>query len=114
MKMKKFLEHKMVNSIFLFSFLLVFFGWAIAYFSLRKVYQPLVLHFSDAAGINQIGGLGDLSAVAVFAIVSLVFDLLLSIELDKRDPFLGKVTAAAGFFIAVLIFIGFSAIISVN
>ena len=108
------LEHRAVSLMFGFGFLLVLIGWVRAYFMLRGVEQPLIVHFNNAFGINQIGGLADLSAVAVFAVVSLFFDLFLSIELDKRDPFLGKLTAAAGLFIAILIFIGLSVIISVN
>ncbi len=85
-----------------------------AYFALRDVSPPLIVHFNNALGINQIGGLKDLAAVAVFGLVALIFDFLLSLELDERDPFLGKLTAAVGLFLAILIFIGFSAIISVN
>lgn len=112
--MKKILEHKFVGAVFALSFVLVLFVWARTYFALRNVTQPIVVHFNDIAGINQIGGLKDLAAVAVFALVSLAVDFLLSLELEKRDNFLGKLTAAVGLFIAILIFIGFSAIIGVN
>ena len=112
--LKKILEHKIVSSVFLLGFLLIVGGWVKAYFALKSISQPLIVHFNNAVGINQIGGLGDLSAVAVFGLVSLAFDFLLSIELDQRDPFLGTITAAAGLFLSILIFIGFSAIISVN
>lgn len=112
--MQKIIKHKIISSAFLVSFLLVTIGFVRAYFTLRSVSQPLIIHFNNALGINQIGGLWDLAAVAVFGLVSLGFDFLLSIELDERDPFLGKITAAAGLFLSILIFIGFSAIISVN
>lgn len=112
--MQRFLKHRIVSLTFLLGFLLIIGGWLRAYFALRNVSQPLIVHFNNALGINQIGNLKDLAAAAVFGIVSLIFDFLLSLELDERDPFLGKLTAAAGLFLAILIFIGFSAIISVN
>ncbi|OGY99933.1 MAG: hypothetical protein A3B13_01975 [Candidatus Liptonbacteria bacterium RIFCSPLOWO2_01_FULL_45_15] len=111
---KKILEHKIVSLVFLFGFILVIGGWLKAYIALREVSQPLILHFNNAVGINQIGNLGDLAAVGIFGLVALVLDFFVSIELDERDQFLGKMTAAAGLFLAILIFIGFSAIISVN
>lgn len=112
--MRRILEHRIISAAFLTGFILIVAGWLRAYFTLRNVSQPLIVHFSNAAGINQIGGMKDLAAVAIFALVLLALDFLLSLELDERDPFLGKITAAAGLFLAILIFIGFSAIISVN
>ncbi len=112
--MQKLLKHKIVSLTFLLGFILIIGGWIRTYFMLRNVSQPLIVHFNNALGINQIGGLKDLAAAAVFGIVSLIFDFLLSLELDERDPFLGKLTAVAGLFLAILIFIGFSAIVSVN
>ncbi len=114
MDIQKILKHRTVSLIFLFSFLLVIVGWVRAYFMLKGITQPLVIHFNNAFGINQTGGLRDLLAVGFFGIVSLAADFFLSIELDERDRFMGKLTAASGLFFAILIFIGISAIISVN
>lgn len=111
---ERLLKHRTVSFTFAISFLLIIIGWIRAYFALRGIQQPLIIHFNNAFGINQIGGLADLSAAAVFGIVSLIIDFFLSMELDERDPFLGKLTAAAGLFFAALIFIGLSVIISVN
>ena len=111
---KKILEHKIVSLVFLLSFILVIGGWLKAYIALREISQPLIVHFNNAVGINQIGNLGDLAAVGVFGLVALALNFFVSLELDERDPFLGKITAAAGLFLSILIFIGFSAIISVN
>ncbi|MDO8664203.1 MAG: hypothetical protein Q7K44_01480 [Candidatus Liptonbacteria bacterium] len=111
---KKILEHKIVSLVFLLGFLLIIGGWLKVYVALREVSQPLIVHFNNAVGINQTGNLKDLAAVGIFGLVALALDFFVSIELDERDPFLGKITAAAGFFLASLIFIGFSAIMSVN
>ncbi|MBI4085017.1 MAG: hypothetical protein HY432_00730 [Candidatus Liptonbacteria bacterium] len=112
--MRKILEHKAVGLTFVISLLFVLSGWIWTLSALRNTHQPLIVHFNNVLGINQIGGLKDLSAVAIFGIVSLLFDFVISIEFDKRDKFLGKFTAAAGLFFSILIFIGFAAIISVN
>lgn len=111
---KKFLKFRIVSGAFLASVFLIVGGWLWAFFALRKDTQPLILHFSDAVGINQIGGLGDLSAVAVFALAAVTLDFVIALELEERGAFLGKLLAVGGLFLAILIFIGFTAIISVN
>lgn len=112
--MEKILKHKIVSLVFLLGFLLVIGGWIKAYIALRNISQPLIVHFNNAVGINQIGNLNDLAAVGIFGLAALGIDFFISLELDERDSFLGKITASAGLFLAILIFIGFSAIISVN
>ncbi len=112
--MQKILKHKIVGLVFALGFILVIGGWIKAYIVLRNISQPLIVHFNNAVGINQIGNLGDLAAVGIFGLVALALDFFISIELDERYSFLGKITAASGLFLAILIFIGFSAIISVN
>ena len=110
----KILKHKIISLFFGLSFILVIAACIRAYIALRNISQPLIVHFNNALGINQIGNLGDLAAVGIFGLVALALDFFISLELDERDSFLGKITAAVGLFLAVLIFIGFSAIISVN
>ncbi len=111
---KKFVRFKAVSSVFLLSFLFVIGGWLWAFFALRNISQPLIIHFNNFLGITQIGGLNDLTVVALFGAISLILDFLLALELEERDWFLGKLTAAFGLFFSILLFIGFVAIISVN
>ncbi len=112
--LKKFSKFKIVTSAFAVSFCFVMGGWLWAYLALRKVSQPLIIHFNNAVGINQIGDLYDLTAVVLFGLIALLLDFCIALELEERDWFLGKLTAAAGLFLSILIFIGFAAIISVN
>lgn len=112
--LKKFIKFKAVSSVFLLSFLFVIGGWLWAFFALRKISQPLIIHFNNFLGITQIGGLNDLTIVALFGVISLVLDFLIALELEERDWFLGKLAAAFGLFLGILLFIGFAAIISVN
>ena len=111
---KKFIKFKAISSVFLLSFLFVAGGWLWAFFALRKISQPLIIHFNDFLGITQIGGLNDLTVVALFGVISLVLDFLIALELEERDWFLGKLAAAFGLFLGILLFIGFATIISVN
>ena len=111
---KKFVKFKAISSVFLLSFLFVIGAWLWAFFALRKISQPLIIHFNNVLGISQIGNLNDLSMVAIFGLISLILDFCITLEFEERDWFLGKLAAAFGLFFSILLFIGFAAIISVN
>jgi hypothetical protein len=112
--MQRIRKFRFISSIFLTSLIFIFGGMVWAYFALRGVKTPLVLHFNNLAGINQIGSSADLLRFGGTAIVFIILDLFLALELETRDIFLGKLLAAAALFFSILIFIGFAAIISVN
>ena len=99
---------------FLLSFVLVLGGTIWSYFALRGIAQPLILHFNNLAGINQVGGVADLLQFGGTGIVFVLVNFFIALELEERDVFAGKLLAAAALFVSVLIFIGFAAIISVN
>lgn len=102
------------NLALILSLILVLGGWLWAFFALRKVSQPLILHFSEQVGINQVGYAGDLAKVGVFGLVVLIVNFLISSELEERERFLGRLTSLVTVFLAILIFIYFTAIIGVN
>ncbi len=110
---KKFLKFKIISAAFFLSIFFVASGWLWAFLTLRKISQPLILHFNDSS-INQIGSLKDLTAIAILGIITVIADFFLAFEFEKKDWFWGKLVAAAGLFVSILIFIGFAAIISVN
>ncbi len=111
---KKFFSYRTILIIFLLSAVFVLGGSLWAYFSLRNVGQPLVLHFNDLAGITQIGNPIAFLAVGFVAILVLIIDFIIVIELEQRDVFLGKLLAVGALFLSILLFIGYAAIISVN
>ncbi len=84
------------------------------YFALRHIAPPLILHFNNLAGINQTGNLADLLEIGATGIVFVLVNFFIALELENRDAFGGKLLAAATLFLAILIFIGFAAIISAN
>lgn len=111
---KKILKFRVTSLIFLVSFVFVLGAALWSYFALRTVGGPIILHFSNFSGITQIGDLSSLVLFGVGAIVVVVINFFIVLELEERDKFLGKLMAAATLIFALLIFIGFAAIIGVN
>lgn len=96
------------------SFLFVVGGTIWSYLALRGIAQPLILHFNNFAGINQIGSAANLLRIGGTATIFVLLNFFLALELEDRDAFLGKLLAAATLFFGILLFIGFATIIGVN
>ena len=112
--LKKLTKFRVIGLLFLLSLLFILGGFFWAYIALREIREPLILHFNNLVGINQIGEIRDLLLIAITAFVVVAVNFFISLELEKRERFFGKLLAAATLFFATLIFIGFAAIISVN
>jgi len=112
--MKKILRHKLLSSIFFAGILLVLGGWLWAFFALRGIQEPLILHWNSFAGITDIGGLGEITKLGMLGLMMNVLDLFVALEIKERDNFWGGVLASGALAMSVLIFLGFAAIISVN
>jgi hypothetical protein len=112
--MKHLSIRKELDLAFITSLVLVLTSLALAYFSLKGIHQPLILHFSTYTGINQIGRLGDLLTFGITAIVIVGINTMLAFALKDRALILSRLIALVTIFLAVLLFIGFMAIISVN
>ena len=110
----KILKFRIISSIFLASFIMVLGGTLWAYFSLRGASGPVVIHFNDLTGINLIGGYSDLIMMGIAGLIFIFVNFLITLELEERDRFLGKLAAAATVLLSILIFIALAAIISVN
>jgi len=107
-------RHRAVALSYLVSLLLIAGGWLWVWAVLRKSGQPLILHFNNLAGINQVGSLRDLVPIGVFSLALVIISFFIGLDLEEKDWFLGKLLAGATFTMSALIFIGFAAIISVN
>lgn len=75
---------------------------------------PLIIHFNDLEGITAVGTPTSLAFMAALGTAVVVINSLIALELEERDRFLGKLTAAVTLVFAVLLFIAFAAIINVN
>ena len=100
--------------VFFLGLILVLGGWLWAILILGQIHQPLIVHFSSYTGITAIGGLSNFAYVAIFSLLVLVVNFCLALALEKRDQFWSKFMAITTLIYALLIFIGFAAIISVN
>lgn len=111
---KKLAKFKVISSLFLLSAVAVVAATFWAYAAVKNAGSVLILHFNNVAGIDQIGGVGELIGVGITGFVVIAINFFIAIELEARGRFLGKLLAAATFLFASLLFIGFAAIISVN
>lgn len=111
---RRILRQRVLSAAFAVAGTLIAGGGLWAYFALREVEQVLIIHFNNYARINQIGSLLDLSIIGMWGIVMVGVNFVLALELNEKDWFWGKFLAAATLFMAVLLFIAFAAIVSVN
>ncbi len=111
---RKILKHRIVSAVFGAAFLLVMSGWLWVYVALRGISQPLIIHFNNVSGITQTGTMRNITNIGILAVLILIVDFVIAIELEDRSRFLGKFLAVGAAFLAILIFIGFAAIIGVN
>ena len=112
--LEKIKKHMLVSCLLMASaaFVLGGFVWALA--ALQKPSSLLALHFNDLQGITAVGGMGIVIFGGVFGIVVVLVNSGLALELEERNPFFGTLTAVLTLVFAVLLFIAFAAILSVN
>jgi hypothetical protein len=113
--MKNIGDHRLIAVISAIALAFVAGGFGWAFFMLRGVTgNPLILHFDDINGITQVGGLAAIGLAGLFGAFVVIIDFFIAIEFDDRDRILGKFLAVLALVFAVLLFIAFAAIISVN
>ena len=107
---------RLVSALIGGSALLILAGGMWAYFALRHIKEPLIIHFNNHLDppVNQIGSLGDIGLVALFGAIVVVLNGTISFMLEEREQFWGKLVAISTAVLSGLIFIWFAAIISVN
>lgn len=89
-------------------------GWFWAWSALSGIHSPLILHFSDYTGINQIGGMADIHGLGATGAVMIFLNFILARTLRPKEPRWAKLLSGATLFLAVLLFMALAAIISVN
>jgi hypothetical protein len=112
--LKKINGHKLVSILCACALAFVLGGmvWFVA--AVHGVTGPLILHFNDTAGVTQVGNLGVIFGIGFLAILMVVLNAAIALELAARDRFLGDFAAVTNLAFAVLLFIAAAAIISVN
>lgn len=99
---------------FVFGALFTASGWIWAWLALRDIRSPLILHFSDYTGINQIGGMAEIHGLGATGAVIVVLNFFLARSLHGPEPRWAKLIAGSTLFLAILLFTALAAIISVN
>ncbi len=107
-------EHRITSGLLAIAAALVATGgiWAITALSGRG---PIIVHFNDLQGITASGGLGSIYFAAITGVLAVILNGLLAFALEERGlAFFGRLTVVLTLVFAVLLFIAFTAIISVN
>lgn len=107
-------ERRVATGLLIIAAALVLTGgiWAISALSGRG---PVIIHFNDLQGITASGGLGSIYFAAIIGVLAVILNGLLAFALEDRGlVFFGRLTAVLTLALAVLLFIAFTAIISVN
>lgn len=112
---RKISKHRIVSIQGLLAVAIVLGGFGWSYFALRGIPSgPFILHFNDVSGITRVGGTELFSFMGAFGVLVTLMNFFIALELDSRDRFFGKYLAFISLVFAVLLFIAFGAIISVN
>lgn len=111
---RNILRHKIMAALFALALLLVLGGWLWAWASLHAASSSIILHFDSSNGISAVGSARDLLWVAAFGIITVIVNALIAFELEERTAFYGKILLVATLLSALLLFLGFAAIINVN
>ncbi len=110
---KKAQGYPLINMLCGSAFALILLAQGLAFFFLRGESDPLVLHFTKS-GIDQFGSLWQLEGYGLIGLVIVISNYFIAIELEDRDWFWGKFVAAVTLGLAILLFVAFRAIITVN
>lgn len=112
--LNKLSNYRFIISSFAAALVLVAGGTVWAYYALRDITQPLILHYNGQYGISQTGNIWNLTGFGITGLVVLTLNFGMSLVFEQADSFWGKIVAVASLILGILIFIGFAAIISVN
>lgn len=116
-RLRTFIErargYPLINMLCGSAFALILLSQGLALFFLRGESETLVLHFTKS-GIDQFGSFWQLQGYGLIGLVVVIMNYFIAIELEERDWFWGKFVAGVTLGLAILLFVAFRAIISVN
>jgi hypothetical protein len=118
---KKLSAHRLITALAVVSLAFVLGGcfWTVGELATISG-NPFILHFNDLNGITQVGGLSIIIFMGVFGTLVVLMNTAIAFEFadrpgaTARGQFFGKFLAGVTLTFAVLLFIAFAAIISVN
>lgn len=89
-------------------------GFIRAMILLEKTSSPFIVHFNDMQGITTASGLGIVVFMGIFGVAVVLLNGSIAFEFEERNTFFGKLIAIVTLAFAALLFIAFTAILSVN
>jgi hypothetical protein len=107
-------KYKLVSGFLAASAVFVVAGFIWAFVALQRMNGPHILHFDELRGITAVGGAGVIIFAGIFGMAVVIINGFLAMALEKRSVLFGKLTAVLTLVFAILLFIAFAAIISVN
>ena len=111
---EKIKKYKLVSGLLACSAIFVLAGFIRAIFLIVGTSGPFVVHFNDMQGITLSGGAGTVMFAGIFGIVVVALNGSVALEFEGRNVFFGRLISVVTLVFAVLLFIAFAAILSVN
>jgi len=112
--LEKIKKHKLISIFLALSLVFVAGGFLWAWFSLGRTSSPVIVHFDDLYGITTATGRGVVVFAGIFGLAMVLVNASLAFEFEERNSLFGKLTAILTLALAILLFIAFAAILSVN
>ena len=112
--MVTFLKQKVILSLFILSFVLLFLSLVLFSIKSGGLSSPLILHFDDFRGIDWFGEKTDVLWIWFTGLVALLINSILSRTVFYKERFLSYLFLGSNVLIAFLILVFISVVISVN
>ena len=107
------MKYRLVSSLCGGAFFIVLAGQGLVLYHLPLADELIVVHYTRQ-GIDQFGSIWQVLSYGLVAWSIIIMNFLIALELEERDWLWGKVVAGMTLGLAILLFISFQAIISVN
>ncbi len=107
------MKYRLVSALCGGALFVVLLGHALVFYYLHSAGQLIVVHYTRQ-GIDQFGSIWQVLSYGIVAWSIIIINFLIALELEERDWLWGKVVAGMTLGLAILLFISFQAIISVN
>jgi len=106
-------KNKFVCSFLITGFILINLGFLLSFLKFKN-YDNLIVEYVNPIGVILVDNFYYLLYIWITALIICLINLSLIIKINSRDLFLSKFFAVFSFFINLLIFIYFLAIININ
>src|SRR3989338_6933738 len=107
-------QDKYLRVVFGLGIILILAATIIIIAKMGRLNSPFIIHFDSYRGIDLLGGLKEILLIPILAFIILLINFGLANFLYSRERFLSHIFAFVSLWLAILILIVVSVIISVN